>query len=472
MATDLSSQTNVRWFSRSRLVILFWIAAIVSMVIMATTGPAGWDARIYGKAIQYVRHGIDPYAAGIAEQQAFRNRPASSVAEHVPFAYVYSPLTLPLLRLLAFLPDWLLALFWTAVVAAGFLLQLWAGFQMATKDERPWLALMLPAVAFFPALVTDDVILSGNVAFILYGLVLAAAVPGWKRGRWLWFYLAVLLASIFKAPLLILLAFPVLVGKRQWLPAISAASAGLLLIAAQARLWPQIFHEYLLAVRLVFDEVHDFGYGPAGVLGRALWKMGRPYSLAFALGYLAFAVALGIVLLLLAHRVRKYNLARETWIPVAFVGTLLFYPRIMKYDMAAITIPMLLIGWRTVRNAWNGFSQRDVPGGPRSIDDQETETSLSLPSIPGPHRSILPMVLVGAGCFLVPNLMMVAGPAWWPVELVVILGIFAMGISHLNLATPAIAAGRVQPGQVQPSAVPALVVFEEVPPIVAVEPIA
>lgn len=477
LATDLSSPTNLRWFSRSRLVILFWIAAIVSIAIMAATGPAGWDAQIYAKAIQYMRHGVDPYAAGIAEQLAFRNRPASSAAEHVPFAYVYSPLTLPLLRALAFLPDWLLAFLWTAVVAAGFLLQLWAGFQMATKDERPWLALMLPAVAFFPALVTDDVILSGNVSFILYGLVLAAAVPGWKRGRWFWFYLAVLLASIVKAPLLILLAFPVLVGKRQWFPAVSAASAGLLLIAAQARLWPAIFREYLLAVRLVFDEVHDFGYGPAGVLGRALWKMGRPYSLAFALGYLAFAVALGIVLLLLAYRVRKYNLARETWIPVAFVGTLLFYPRIMKYDMAAITIPMLLIGWRTLHHGWNAFSQRDVPRDPQSIDDRATETSRSLQNIPGPHRPILPLVLVGAGCFLVPNLMTVAGPAWWPVELVVMLGIFAMGIWSLNLANPTIAASKVQPGQaqpdrIQPSVVPALVAYEEVPSIVAVEPIA
>ncbi len=472
MATDLSSQTNLRWFSRSRLITLFWIAALVSIAIMATTGPAGWDARIYAKAIQYVRHGVDPYAAGIAEQQAFRNRPAASPAEHVPFAYVYSPLTLPLLRLLAFSPDWLLALLWTAVVAAGFVLQLWAGFQMATKDERPWLALMLPAVAFFPALVTDDVILSGNVAFILYGLILAAAVPGWKRGRWFWYYVAVLLASIVKAPLLTLLAFPVLVGKRQWFPAVSTASAGLLLIAAQARLWPMIFREYLVAVRLVFDEVHDFGYGPAGVLGRALWKMGRPYSLAFALGYMAFAVALGIVLLLLAHRVRKYNLARETWIPVAFVGTLLLYPRIMKYDMAAITIPMLLIGWRTLRKAWSHYSQRDVPRDLQLIDDDpRAETSPSLPGIPD-HRSILTLVLVGAACFLVPNLMTVAGPAWWPVELVVMLGIFTMGISSLNLEDPLLAAGKVRPGQAQPSAAPALIVFEEVPPIVAVEPIA
>ncbi|MFZ3262502.1 MAG: hypothetical protein WA172_00750 [Terriglobales bacterium] len=439
---------------------------------MATTGPAGWDARIYAKAIQYMRHGVDPYAAGIAEQQAFRTRPAASAMQHAPFTYVYSPLTLRLLRLLIKFPDWLLSSFFWTALAAGFLLQLWAGFQLADKHERRWLALLLPAVAFFPGLITDDVILSGNLAYLLYGLILAAAVPGWKRGRWFWYYVAVLAASVFKVQLLTLLAFPVLLGKRQWLPAGSTAAAGLLVIAAQARLWPDLFREQLQTIRIMFDVVPDFGYGPAGILGRALWNRGQHNSPATTILYVAFAAAVGVVLLFVAHRVRENNFSRETWIPVALVGTFLLNPRIMKYDMAAITIPMLLIGWRTLRNAWNHFSQRDVLRVPQLIGDRAAETSLPLPSIPGQHRSMLTLVLVGAGCFLVPNLMTVFGPAWWPVELVVMLGIFAMGISSLDLAKPAIPASKVQPGQAQLSAAPVLIVYEEVPPIVAVEPIA
>jgi len=76
-------------------------------------------------------------------------------------------MTLPLLRLLQrFLPG--SGLFYWAAIATGALLQLWAGFQMAEERERRWLALMLPASPF-SGLITDDVFLSGNVAYILYG---------------------------------------------------------------------------------------------------------------------------------------------------------------------------------------------------------------------------------------------------------------------------------------------------------------
>ena len=404
---------------------------------MATTGPAGWDARIYAKAIQYLRHGVDPYAAGIAEQEAFRSHAASRPSEHAPFTYVYSPLTLPLLRSLARLPNWLLSsLFWSAL-GAGFLLQLWAGFQLAEEQERRWLALLLPAVGFFPGLITDDVILSGNLAYLLYGVVLAAAVPGWKRGRWLWFYLAVLAASVFKVQLLTLLAFPILVGRRQWLPAGGTATAGLLLVAGQARLWPELFREQMQTIRIMFDVIPDFGYGPAGVLGRALWMHGRPYSPATTILYLAFAAALGISLLFLASRVRQNNLSREAWIPVALVGTFLLNPRIMKYDMAAITIPMLLIGWRGLRCAWARFHATADPSRDASLRLSDDPAAAAFKS---PARSFwrnMPdarLLMVAATCFLIPNVLTVAGPSWWPVELIVLLSVFAMGAWSLHLS--------------------------------------
>lgn len=452
MATNPFSPAKVRWFSRQRIIILFWIASIVSVAIMATTGPAGWDARIYAKAIQFLRHGVDPYAAGIAEQQAFRNRPASSAAEHAPFTYVYSPLTLPLLRLLILLPDWLLgALFWSAL-AAGFLLQLWAGFQLAGEHERPWLALLLPAIAFFPGLITDDVILSGNLAYLLYGLVLAAAVPGWKRGRWFWYYLAVLAASIFKVQLLSLLAFPVLVGRRQWFPAVGTATTGLLLIAAQARLWPELFREQLTTIRIMFDVVPDFGYGPSGVLGRALWIHGRPYSSATTILYLAFAGAVGILLLSLARRVRQHNLPKAMWIPIALVGTFLLNPRIMKYDMAAITIPMLLIGWRALRSALTRSYSANPDQSLRLIEDPARAASMAPAGAFWHSRLNLLLLIVGGACFLIPNLITVAGPPWWPVELIVLLAILAMGVWSLIRSH----------AEIQPSAQPASVACEEV----------
>ena len=402
-----NSLPKVGWLSHRKLVILFWIAGAIAVAGMAYSGAVGWDAQIYFKALQNLRRGEHPYAVGIAAQRAWANRPANSPPEHVPFTYVYSPMTLPLLRVLMVLPDRMLAVLYGLAVAAGFLLQLWAGFQMAEEPERRWLALLLPAVAFFPGLITDDVILSGNISYILYGVVLAAAVPGWKRGRWLWFYVAVVTASVVKIPMLTLLAFPVLVSRRQWFPAGGTAVVGLGLFFLQARIWPDQFHEYLLAVRLVFDTVHDFGFGPAGVLGKTLWHMGRSYSPASTILYVISSCAVGIVALVLARRVSVEKIPQEMWVPVALVATVLFYPRIMKYDLTAYTIPMLLIAVRTVRAAAEG-----APGLNNG----------------GLLSSVRAKAALGATFLLAANVITVTGPQYIPVELMVLLAVFTAGV--------------------------------------------
>jgi hypothetical protein len=383
------------------------MAAIVAVAALAYTGPAGWDAQIYWRAVQTLRRGGDPYAVGIASQLAFLKRPHPSASDHIPFSYVYSPMTLPLLRLFTAVPGWLLGLLYGLAVSCGFLLELWAGFQMAEAWERKWLALMLPAIAFFPGLVTDDTILSGNIGYVLYGLILAASVPGWKRDSWFWYYVAVVGASIVKAPLLTMIAFPVLVGKKQWLPAAAAGSVGVALFAAAWRIWPVEFHEYLVAIRLMFDEVHDFGFGPAGVLGKTLWRLGRPYSPAAIIFYVIASCAVGIILLVLKRRVTLGEMTREEWIPIALVGTLLFYPRIMRYDLAAFAVPMLLIGWRAFRNA--GEAVRPLLAA-RSFSWLTAESAVLL------------------FCFLAANVITVIGPVWFPIELIVLLAVFGLGV--------------------------------------------
>ncbi len=409
------------WLSYKIAIVLLWLAAAVALGVMAYTSAVGWDAQIYWRAVQDLGHGQDPYAKGIAEQLAFQNRPTPNPAERVPLAYVYSPLTLPLLRVLSALPGWLLGAFYSVGVAAGFLLALWAGFQMAEERERKWLALLLPAVAFFPALVTDDVILSGNISFVLYGLILAAAVPGWKRGRWFWYYVAVVAASVVKTPMLTMLAFPVLVGRRQWVPAAGAAAAGVGIFAVQASIWPQLFREYLFALRLVFDEVHDFGFGPAGILSKTLWQMGRPYSRPGMILYLLSACVVAIMLLALKRRVALGKMTQEAWIPVALVGTLLFYPRIMKYDLAAFTIAMLLIAWRALGNSADAVS-----------NDRTGNWFFLVPSSLARRKATL-----FVACFLAANIITVAGPPWVPVELMVLLAIFGLGVSSGYLVSDA-----------------------------------
>jgi hypothetical protein len=178
-----------------------------------------------------------------------------------------------------------------------------------------------------------------------------------------------------------------------------------------------------------------------------------PYSLATTIVYVVFAGALAILLLFLVRRVQKEDLPRELWIPVAFVGTFLFYPRIMKYDMAAITIPMLLIAWRTLtyardRSRWTRDQILDL------IGTNSLSIGQDLGEQAGRH-SRLTLPLLAATCFVVPNLMTVAGPPSWPVELVVMLTVFAAGLWTLGGAVT----------EIEPDEIPVSIVCEEVSPV-------
>ena len=408
---DKSSGLMARWFFRPRLIALFWIAAVLALAAMAYSGAVGWDAKGYWKAAQSVHHNSDPYAEDIVALQGFHQRLATSPAEPRPFVYVYSPLTLPLLRLLATFPASLVGLFYGVAVAVGAAIQLWAGFEMADERERRGLMFVLPAVVFFPGLVTDDVILSGNVAYLLYGGILLGATAGWKRGQWTGYYFAVLIASVFKTPFLAFLAFPVLIDARQWIRSGMTAIAGVLIFAGQAQIWPGLFREYLTSLLLVFDWLHDFGFGPASVLGLYLWRRGSPTATPPTILFVFCAGVIGIVLLVLSRRVRGWNLPREAWVPVALVGTALLNPRVMKYDLAAITVPMVLIGGRALRVLRSRGSSAQV------------KKNLS---------GRTPLLVASILFFLIPNIITSVGPSWFPAEFLVLATIFVMGIWSLR----------------------------------------
>jgi hypothetical protein len=419
--TDEAAGFSARCFSRPRLLALFWTAAVIALAAMAYSGAVGWDAKGYWKAVQSLHRNSDPYAEDIVALQKFHERLAANPAEPRPFVYVYSPLTLPLLRALGVLPGWFVGLLYAVTVAVGAAIQLWAGFQMADERERRWLVFVLPAVAFFPGLVSDDVMLSGNVAYLLYGGILLGATAGWKRGQWTWYYIAILIASIFKTPFLAFLAFPVLIDVRQWIRSGMTAVAGVLIFAVQARIWPGLFPEYLKSLLLVFDWLHDFGFGPASVLGLYLWRRGRPTATPTTVLFVMCASVIGIVLVVLAGRVRKWNLPREAWVPVAFVGTALLNPRVMKYDLAAITVPMLLIGARALRILCNA-------GWPQTGDSTAVK--------PNPLARI-PILVGSISFFLIPNIITIVGPTWFPAEFLVLATISVIGVWSLYQLCPA-----------------------------------
>lgn len=313
-----------RWAVR-----LLWLGAACAIVGMAVFLPFAWDAKVYLLALRQ-------YHAYVSGQLS------SSLA--------YSPLfMIPALGVARLLPLWLTMAIFGAAYFSGWLVQLWVGMQFATPDERRILRYVAPVIAFFPGLLINDVIVSGNLAYILYGLMLAAAALGWKRGRWIWFYAAVLLAACVKVHLLTMLAIPLLCGKRQWLRTIITGAAGLGLYALQFRIWPQAFQVYLNSLQVMSQMRRDFGCGPAGNLARVLQIMGVPYERPSILFYVAYAVAMFLTLLWLSRLYREGRVCFASWAPVMLLGVVLLNPRILTYDVAAVSLPMALVAWRSLR---------------------------------------------------------------------------------------------------------------------------
>ena len=333
---------------RSRKVVLaFWVMAFLAIGIWAMFG-AGWDVAVYETAIRSLKAGHDPYADAIAKQTAYREQLLlhPDAASDPPYSYVYSPITLPLLSLIGKIPPGVSGATYWVIYAVGAFAMLWAGMQAVEEKERPYLAFFAPVAVFFPAFLENGVILSGNIAYIVYGATLPAAVIGWKKGRWRWFYLAVLVASCFKAPYLTLLAIPVLSQRNQWVPAALTAGAGVVLFAAQPILWPVLFQHFTQAIDLQMRNFRDFGCSPAGIFASYLLDFGLDSSRGGFILYILYAVPLFCFLVHLSRRFLSGAFSLTRWIPVLLLGVVLLAPRIQEYDLAILALPMALIVWR------------------------------------------------------------------------------------------------------------------------------
>jgi hypothetical protein len=336
-----------RSFGSRTLLLLLWMAAFAIIPVYIHFDHVGWDLGVYARAAHELQAGHDPYADGIeAENDLFGHRTLLN-QDRTMLPYLYPPVTLPVLRAIGGLS--IRRRFWTGLYwllyVAGVLTQVYVGVQFSELRERRVLVLVAPAIMFFPGLLRHDDIFGGNISFIVYGTVLAAALAGWRRGRWLWFYLAVLAASCCKAPWLTLLAIPVLSARRQWLPACCVAMAGAVMCAVQLLLWPTLFHEWVQGIGLEFRLV-GFGLSPAGLLARTLFEHGIAYSFASVAFYLIYASMIFGLLLYLSRLYLKGRFSFERWVPVMLLGVMLLNPRIKDYDVAPLTIAMALIGVR------------------------------------------------------------------------------------------------------------------------------
>jgi hypothetical protein len=352
-ASSLSSFVTAR--SRP-LALILWILAFAAIPVWTAFDHPGWDIVFYRNAITALHAGHDPYLDAMAVQEAFHRTLAQHPNDIPPFSYVYSPMTLPLLRLIGTLPVWFSGgLYWLAIAVSTFI-PLFVVWRAAEPADLTFCRIVAPVAIFFPGLLAQDTVLSGNIAFILYALIFLGAARGWWRGRWLWCYLAILLASCFKAPLLCLVVVPLLSARRQWIPAGLTTIAGATLFAVQSLIWPSMFVHFLQAVQLQFTYNRDFGSSPAGVFGTILTGHGVSYTPLSELFYALYAVVVFASLLYLSRQFLSGRFSLGQWIPVLLLGVALLNPRLMEYDLAPLALPMGLIGWRFIRrislSAW------------------------------------------------------------------------------------------------------------------------
>lgn len=335
-------------------VLILWLLASVALAVWVRNDSSAWDVRIYGKAIQSLQAGHDPYSDAIALQRLHHQQVLANggvdTASAPPYSYVYSPITLPLLGALGHMPlPLLVGLYWT-LYAAGVIAAIFAGVWLGERDEKRVLLYCAGIAAFFPGLLANGVLLSGNIAYILYGAVLLTALLGWKQERWLPFYFAVLAASCVKAPFLSFALIPALSAGRQTWPTAATLAAGLALFGVQPLLWPSLFQHYLQAVELQFSYNHDFGCAPAGLFSQLLDAHGIPYAPWGFFFYAAYAIPLFAGLVYFSRRFQRGDFPLTQWAPVLLLGILLLNPRIMEYDVASLTLPLALIAWRYARS--------------------------------------------------------------------------------------------------------------------------
>lgn len=326
--------------------LTFWVIALSSIAVWSfvPSYKIGWDFLNFKDAIVSLQRGHDPYQDAIAVQDMYRSQLAQHHVAAAPLSYVYSPMTLPLLRLLGGASLKLSGtIYWIAYAAAfGFLI--WVGLQWADEEEWKIFAYLAPFTVFFPGLLQNDVLFSGNVAILLYGCILAAAMVGWRRGNWVGFYVVAIVASFFKAPMLSVLAIPVLSARKEWMSSFVAGAVGVGLFCMQPLLWPGLFRSYMKILDYMFKLDQDFSSSPAGLLTEMLHR--GSYQILLAGIYLTYAIPVFGVLLYLAHRYFAGRLTLKQWAPVMLIGVVLLNPRIIEYDVAPVTLPMLLVAWR------------------------------------------------------------------------------------------------------------------------------
>lgn len=372
----------------------------------------GGDAKNYILAIDFMRQGGDVYREGMLPLRDYLARYGTHAARRAPLVYWYPPLSLRVLKLLTPLSDSTLIYCYVAVFVVSWLLLLKINYGFASVLERKWLLFLLPLCIFFPDLLADLSVFALNIAILLYALILLGAQRGWRHNRWLWFYLAVLLAVLFKPHMLTLLALPLLTGKRQWGATFLAAISGLALFSLQAWLWTQQMAEFTQIYQLVQASSHDFGYGLSGLFCQFLWRHGVPTGSIFPMCSVFWIAALFAFLLFLSRRLKDHPQLREKWQPIALLGVVCLSPRVTACETSVVVIPRLLVCLRAA-----AYFLRQT----------RSEEGAALAALTGEAAGTARSVVAFLACFAAIHVLNSLAPAWFTTEFYALAVVLLVG---------------------------------------------
>ena len=286
------------------------------------------DVPIYGSAVGDFLAGRNPYNLS-----------------HLPLFFFYPPFFLEVGGLLArIFPGALggrlyLAL---AVVATCALPLVLARFYF----PRRWLTPLFALLVFFvsPRFSGLMALFTVNVASTMYCLAFVAAVPGLKRNRWEWFYLAVIFAALIKITFLSLLLLPLLAGKRQWFRSVCCGAVVIAANLAERGLWPKLYAGYQWCLQQGILLNHSYGFGVFGIAATYLPHQGAGIGiLPYALGGLVSVALTGLMLALRrkldqSGRLEEWQANPEdgrwgVWLAISLMTAIMVNPRQLTYDV-------------------------------------------------------------------------------------------------------------------------------------------
>jgi len=302
--------------------MLLFAAAAVVFSLWHRGDIAGWwseDLPVYAHAVETWLAGRDPYNASLA-----------------PLFFLYPPIFLYFAGFLSHLvPAGSGALVYAGAAIAGtcaipLVLALYF-FRMA------WLGPLFALLLFFasPRFTGVLALCSMNIASIFYCVAFVAAVPGLRRNRWSWFFLALFLAAVIKITFLALLLLPLLAGRRQWLRSIGCGVAVVAANLGERALWPELYAGYEWSLRQGILLSQQFGYGLFGIVATYHHAQRSSAGAAAYIAGITFAALLLTSMFLLRRRLDRCGTltGNGVWLALVLAAIILVNPREMQYDM-------------------------------------------------------------------------------------------------------------------------------------------